>query len=113
MDASVSQTSGRPVPVDWPNSDSEEVHWVNAIALQLGKGAIIISFGQAAPPLIGGPSEKAFEQLQALESVEATVLGKYVLTFKEASELVANLQIALRTAEQQESRTPTPRRADR
>lgn len=109
MDAKISQTVVRPVPVAWPNPDSQEVHWANAIALQLGKGAIIVSFGQAAPPLIGGPPDKAVEQMQAVQSVEATVLGKYVLTFQEASELVVSLQQALRTAAEQESRTSGPR----
>jgi hypothetical protein len=87
---------GPPPPAVWPKlEDTPVVEYGNIVNLQTVFDGVILTVGQASPPLLIGdiPAQKA--QLEAMESVPIRVLGRYFVSVGQATVLVDQLEHAI------------------
>jgi hypothetical protein len=81
--------------LDWPEIDLP-VLMVNAIGVQFNTEGIVLTLGQALPPLFGGPPEEQVKNLQQVGSVPVRPYGRFLLSERSVQELVVNLTAAVR-----------------
>lgn len=84
------------VAVSWPSDASRSlVTFVNVFNVQGTPDGIMVTLGQVGTPLFSGDARAQQAALANLASLDATVLGRFVLTQARAAELIGALEGAL------------------
>ena len=92
--ALLAQFQAKTVNVRWPE-DPGEATMANVFAIQAAQDGIMMTIGQANPPIPFGPPEGHAEQAMSVDEVPAHVICRVVLTPHRIQELATALQQVL------------------
>lgn len=68
------------VPLEWPqDANQQAVAMTNVMAVQATQDGLIVTFGQASPPLLTGSDEERKQNFDAMKSVAPAVLGRFII----------------------------------
>lgn len=85
-----------PLSVEWIGAEEATIHFANqALGQIVQRGEIVLTFGQAVPPILSGTPEQQVEQVRQISSIQAKTVARLVLTPERVRELVDILQVTL------------------
>src|SRR5262245_22846071 len=86
------------VPIEWKVPEDLVARYATNMVVQRSEHEFIISFFEAKPPIILGPTDRKSTRLESINSVEAVCVARIIVAPKRAEDFVRVLSQQIEAA---------------